>query len=99
MVWKEKELRTKKETICDDNHDTDWQPSANNVRIKPPEKTSFVVVDIRDNRGAIFVHESASNEYVGGIGMDEQGNVVLIPWSPDWHYYTIGSLRVGYIER
>ncbi|EDN08100.1 predicted protein [Histoplasma mississippiense (nom. inval.)] len=82
-------------TVCDDSSDPDWQPLANNVRIKPSENTSFVVVDIRNKQGASFVNESENNEYVGGVGTDEQGNVVMIPWNHGWYYYTIGSLRIG----
>ncbi|QSS61776.1 hypothetical protein I7I51_03953 [Histoplasma capsulatum] len=87
------------QTVCDDSSDPDWQPLANNVRIKPSENTSFVVVDIRNKQGASFVNESENNEYVGGVGTDEQGNVVMIPWNHGWYYYTIGSLRIGYMKK
>lgn len=82
------------QTIRDDISDPDWQPLANNVRTKPPENTVFVVIDVRDKQGAIFVHESGTDEYVGGVGTDEQGNVVMIPWNHNWYYYTIGALQI-----
>ncbi|EEH06951.1 predicted protein [Histoplasma capsulatum G186AR] len=51
-------------TIRDDISDPDWQPLANNVRTKPPENTVFVVIDVRDKQGAIFVHESGTDDII-----------------------------------
>jgi hypothetical protein len=57
------------------------------------------VVDVRKKQGAIFVHELENGEYVGGVGVDEQGNLIMIPWNHEWYYYTIGSLRIEYITK
>ncbi|EEH36215.2 hypothetical protein PAAG_00538 [Paracoccidioides lutzii Pb01] len=90
---------TDMQAVCLDIDDPDWQPLENNVKLKPSENTVFVVVDARNKKGAIFVHESESNEYVGGFGIDELGNVVIIPWDHGWFYYTTGCLRVGYMVK
>jgi hypothetical protein len=60
------------------------------------------VVDVRNNRGAIKIHEEGSNEFVDGVGIEEveeAKNLVIVVWDSKWYYYAVGTLRVGYIKQ
>jgi hypothetical protein len=57
------------------------------------------VVDLRSSRGGIRVFEKSSGDYLGGIGTELAGNMVIVPWDSGWYYTAAGSLRVGYISK
>jgi hypothetical protein len=60
--------------------------------------TVAIVVDVRDNRGAINIHEKESNEFIDGVGIEEAGNLVIVTWDSNWYYWAVGTLRVAYIK-
>ena len=66
--------------------------------MNPPENTVVVVVDVRNNQGAIQIADKQTNEYVDGVGTEAAGNLVMIPWDENWWYYSMGSTRLAYIE-
>lgn len=39
-----------------------------------------IVVDLVQNRGAIQIFKKESGEYVDGVGTEEEGFRVIIPW-------------------
>ena len=86
------------ETACD--CDTpNWTMPPKNIPTTPPEGTVAIVVDVGTRRGAIYVHETGSDEYVVGVGIEEAGNVVMVPWDSSWFYYSIGSTRLAYMVK
>ncbi len=64
--------------------------------MNPPEHTVVVVVDVRSNQGAIQIMDN-SKQYVDGVGTEEAGNLIMIPWKKEWWYYCIGTTRIAYI--
>jgi len=67
--------------------------------MNPPENTVVVVVDVRGNQGAIRIVDKSDNKYVDGVGTEEAGKLVMLPWNSSWWFYTIGSIRVGYVAK
>jgi hypothetical protein len=67
--------------------------------ISPPENTIAVVVDISKEGGRIKIFETSSDEYIGSVGAEDSGKLVVVPWDSRWWYYSIGSLKVRYIIR
>jgi hypothetical protein len=39
-----------------------------------------VMIDVRNNISAIRIIEMQSNEYLGGVELEDNGYLVLIPW-------------------
>ncbi len=62
--------------------------------MNPLENTAVVVVDFRNNQGAIQIVDKQLNKYVDGVGTEVAGNLVMIPWKKDWWYYYMGSTRL-----
>jgi hypothetical protein len=77
----------------------EWTTPTNNIRIWPPENTALLVVNIHVQGGAINIYETPRDKFIGGVGEKESENLVLVSWKNNWWYYSIGSLRVGYIAR
>jgi len=110
MVKKAKKIRTqastdeeisdecKKETKCGDC-DITWTTPPKQTEIKPPENTVAVVVDVVDNRGAIRIFEKGGDKFVDGVGTEEKGNIVIVPWNSNWWFRASGSLQVGYVVK
>lgn len=63
----------------------------------PPENTAVIVVDVRSTLGAIQIANEL-NEYIAGVGTEELGKLVMIPWNKNWWYYSIGTIRLAYIR-
>jgi hypothetical protein len=61
--------------------------------------TVAIVVDVRNSRGAINIHETQSNDWVDQVGTEETGKLVIVLWKSNWYYYSVGSLPVGYIVK
>ena len=59
----------------------------------------MIVVDVRNYLGALRIFENEGSKFVAGVGSEEAGKMVMIPWTSTWWYQTIGSLRVGYIVK
>lgn len=64
----------------------------------PPASTAILLVDVGNHLGAIRIHERTTGRYVDGVGTEQAGNVVLIPWKESWLYATSGRIRVGYVS-
>jgi hypothetical protein len=39
-----------------------------------------IIVDIRNNIGAIRIIKVQSNEYLNGVGLEDNGYLMFIPW-------------------
>jgi hypothetical protein len=76
-----------------------WVTPEKGRKSTPPEATVVMVVDVRSSRGAIRIFESTSGEYIDGIGTEQEGNLVIVPWNSGWYYTAAGSLPVGYVVR
>jgi hypothetical protein len=46
---------------------------------------------------SIYMERPGTNSC--GIGSEDAESLVMIPWNERWWYYSIGSLRVGYIKK
>jgi len=80
---------------CGDCSKPSWTDHQDRDEGKPPEGTVAVVVDVRNNIAAIRVFET--DKYLGGVGMEDKGKFVVVPWQSTWTYFCTGSPRVGYI--
>ncbi|KAF2175341.1 hypothetical protein K469DRAFT_702363 [Zopfia rhizophila CBS 207.26] len=89
----------KKQTDCGDCTTPTWISPQNRTRIYPPDNTAAIVVDVRNNKGAVNIHKKDSSEFVDMVGTEESGKLVIVPWNNSWFYYSVGSLKVGYIAK
>lgn len=80
---------------CD--HTITWTTPEKGKITTPPENTVVIIVDVRSNRGAIRIFQKSGGEYLDGIGTEQAGNLVIVPWSNTWYISAAGSLRVGYV--
>lgn len=62
--------------------------------IEPPTGTVAVVVDVRNSKGAVRIFEAETDEFLGGVGTEDQGNLMIIPWKDKWNGSCAGSLRL-----
>lgn len=85
------------QTGCGDCESIIWKTPSKGTRIDPPANTVAVVVDVVDNRGAIRIFEKEGEEYVDGVGTEETGNLVIVPWESSWWFRVSGSIRTGYV--
>lgn len=69
------------------------------MRMNPPEDLAVLVLDFRGHEGAIQIVDSQSDEYLHGVGTEQKGNLVMIPWKKEWWFYCIGITRVAYVRR
>ncbi|OJD26013.1 hypothetical protein ACJ73_02612 [Blastomyces percursus] len=86
----------KNETGCDDCDSLIWSPLPKATRIDPPENTIAIVVDIVRSQGAIRIFENEGDLYVDGVGTEDAGYMVIIPWNTSWWFRVSGALQVGY---
>lgn len=63
----------------------------------PPIGTVAIVVDVPKDTGAIRIHEEGSGKYVGGVGTENAGYMVIVTWDTCWWFRVAGSICVGYI--
>jgi hypothetical protein len=61
------------------------------VRTSPPADTVALAVNV----GAIRIFETSSKKYVDGVGTEEAGKLIMIPWNNAWYYSAAGSLPLG----
>jgi len=88
----------KKETGLSDCESPVWQTTSTpQIRSNFPENTVAVVVDVRQEVGALRIFENATGKYLDGIGIEEKGNMVMVTWETGWNYDTVGIVRLGYI--
>jgi len=89
----------KRETGYDNCGTPNWIVPANRQHTVPPKNTLVIVVDIRNTRGAIVIHELEGGRYLDGVGVDSGGQLFMVPWEGEWYYRAIGTLRLGYIGK
>jgi hypothetical protein len=75
----------------------EWITPDGGKRTSPPTDTVALVVDVRDNKGAIRIFQTSSKKYVHMVGTEESGKLIMITWKSVWYYSAAGSLPVGYI--
>jgi hypothetical protein len=66
--------------------------------MEPPNNTVAIIADIRNNKG-IYIHETQTGDYIDGVGTKKAGKLIIVPWIHDWHYYSIGTLRIRHITK
>jgi len=89
----------KRETRCGDCNPLEWitiSPPNHDDKI-PPRDTTAVVVDVRNYKGAMRIFEAATDEFIGGVGSEDKGYLMIVPWNSNWNYSCVGSLRIGYV--
>lgn len=84
------------QTGCESCRPIEWKFPTEETRMTPPRSTLAVVVDVRALKGALIIMDS-SNQYVGGVGMEEAGNCIMVLWTEGWWHYCNGTTRIGYI--
>jgi len=93
-----------KKTNCGDCNPTIAWITPDNTFRTPPEDTVVLIVDVRSSRGAVRIFQKSGDdasvdEYVGGIGTELAGKMVIVPWDSSWYFSAAGSLPVGYVTR
>jgi len=91
------ECQSAKNISYGDSNSISWTAPPRGQSITPPTGTIAIVVDVRENKGVIRVYEASSRTHCGNVGLEEAGNLVIIPWNSGWYYSTAGSLPVGHI--
>lgn len=56
-----------------------------------------VIVDVVNNRSAVRVFEKDSDKRVVAVGIQDAGNMVIVPWDTEWWLRASGSVDVGYV--
>jgi len=91
-------LADKLQTGVSDNDEPVWKTTTNpQIHSSFPDKTVAVVIDVRQQIGALRIFENDTGKYLDGVGTEEKGKLVMIPWNKTWNYDTVGSIRLGYI--
>jgi hypothetical protein len=75
-----------------------WTNPPIGERISPPDDTVAVVVDLTNGQGALRIFEKETGGFVDGVGTEEKGNQILIPWRLKWRLRISGQLRIGYVS-
>jgi len=93
-----------KKTNCGDCNPTITWTTPSNKPTTPPEDTVVIIVDVRSSRGAVRIFkqsgdDASSDEYLDGIGTEQAGKLVIVPWDSGWYFSAAGSLPVGYVTR
>jgi len=65
----------------------------------PSLDTLALVIDLREEYGAIKIYYNKDDLFLGMIGTEERGFVVVVPWQSEWSFYCLGSLQIGYIKK
>jgi hypothetical protein len=76
-----------------------WVEHQDRDEIRPPDDTIAIVVDVRDNQAAIRIFETKDEDYIDGVGTEEAGKLVIVPWQSHWFYFCTGTPRVGHIVK
>ncbi|KAF3760114.1 hypothetical protein M406DRAFT_235029, partial [Cryphonectria parasitica EP155] len=77
----------------------EWYSHKDCDEITPAGDTAAIVVDARTNEAAIRIFDSTTKERVGFVGIEEQGNVVIVPWRDGWYYFCTRSPRVAHVKK
>lgn len=75
-----------------------WCTPSKGVQLSPPGGTIAIVVDVISNQGAIRIFEKESGEYIDGVGTEEEGYRIIVPWHEDWRIRVSGNIEIGYIR-
>lgn len=83
---------------CPENLELQWKEGhQDRDEITPASEIVAIAVDAREIKAAIRIYEKKSGDYVDGVGTEEQGKVVIVPWNSSWVYLCTGTPRVGHI--
>ena len=75
-----------------------WNTHQDRDEINPDDSTAAIVVDLRNITAAIRIFETNDDQFIDGVGIEEAGKLVIVPWQSGWWYYCTGSPRVGHIR-
>jgi hypothetical protein len=60
-------------------------------------------VDVSSTGGAIKIGSTSDSalgvDWVGMVGTEHAGDLVIVPWDIEWWYYSIGSIGIQYIVK
>jgi len=87
----------KKETDCNDCGPPIWSTTTTKFKSSFPTNTVAIIVDVRQQVGAFRIYAIGTGKFLTGVGTEEAGKMVMIPWDNGWNYDTIGSFRLGYM--
>jgi hypothetical protein len=86
------------QTGCEDCEGPIWiKPDGKHTT--PPDRTVAIVVDMQTLVGAVLIHRRGDDAYIGGVGTEDKGHTMLVPWNQDWDYYSIGKTSLAYMKR
>jgi hypothetical protein len=75
-----------------------WQTTSTpQIKSSFPKNTIAVVVDVRQEAGALRIFDNTTGKYLDGVGTEEKGKMVMVTWETGWNYDTVGTVRFGYI--
>ncbi|KFY68445.1 hypothetical protein V496_01067 [Pseudogymnoascus sp. VKM F-4515 (FW-2607)] len=89
----------KDKTNCDCDPTITWTNPEKGTSTTPPENTAAIIVDVRTSKGVIRIFQKSDSEYLGAIGTEQAGNLVIVPWRSGWYISAAGSLPVGYVAK
>ena len=46
----------------------------------------------------LYIRKKKSGKYVGGVGIEEEGHQILVPWQERWRFRASAVVEVGYIK-
>ncbi|KAE9574169.1 hypothetical protein CGMCC3_g9849 [Colletotrichum fructicola] len=74
-----------------------WR-SLRDAKSEPDQSTVALIVDMRQaDRCAVYIHDT-KDEFIGMVGMDQKGFVLVIPWQAGQTYWCSGQCRVAEIK-
>ncbi|KAL3480984.1 hypothetical protein BJX99DRAFT_219494 [Aspergillus californicus] len=88
----------KKEIHLGDYEAIQWCKPCRGIHYSPPPYTIAIVVDVISNQGAIRMFGKEHGEFIDGVGTEEEGYRVIVPWHEDWKFRVSGSIDIGYIR-
>ncbi|KAL4759748.1 uncharacterized protein BDW70DRAFT_139442 [Aspergillus foveolatus] len=88
----------KKEIRLADYEAIEWFTPSKGVQLCPPPHTLAIVVDVISNQGAIRIFTKESGEYIDGVGTEEKGYRIIVPWHDDWRIRVSGNIDIGYLR-
>ena len=65
---------------CGECHPIEWTTPLKATRIDPSPNTMAIIVNLVDGQGAIRIYEKENDTYINIVGIEEAGNIVIIPW-------------------
>ncbi|KAL4758411.1 uncharacterized protein BDW70DRAFT_141911 [Aspergillus foveolatus] len=88
----------KKEIRSAEYEAIEWFTPSKGVQLSPPPHTIAIVVDVISNQGAIRIFTKESGEYIDGVGTEEEGYRIIVPWRENWRIRVSGNIDIGYLR-